>query len=128
MCIYCGKLYSRKYGLKIHIRTHTGFKPLKCKFCHRPFGDPSNLNKHVRLHLQNQTPTPHTNFYKCHFCAKVMIRKRDLQRHIEMRHFPEESQMRGGFSSDSVSNVSTTASTCSSTRDDEEEDAEIEAL
>lgn len=29
ICIYCGKLYSRKYGLKIHIRTHTGFKPLK---------------------------------------------------------------------------------------------------
>jgi len=45
LCIYCGKVYSRKYGLKIHIRTHTGFKPLKCKFCLRPFGDPSNLNK-----------------------------------------------------------------------------------
>lgn len=30
-CIYCGKLYSRKYGLKIHLRTHTGFRPLKCQ-------------------------------------------------------------------------------------------------
>lgn len=27
LCIYCGKLYSRKYGLKIHIRTHTGKIP-----------------------------------------------------------------------------------------------------
>lgn len=56
LCIYCGKCYSRKYGLKIHIRTHTGYKPLKCKYCLRPFGDPSNLNKHVRLHAEGDTP------------------------------------------------------------------------
>lgn len=56
VCLYCGKLYSRKYGLKIHIRTHTGYKPLRCKICHRPFGDPSNLNKHVRLHSDGTTP------------------------------------------------------------------------
>ena len=31
LCIYCGKLYSRKYGLKIHIRTHTG-KLCTCLF------------------------------------------------------------------------------------------------
>lgn len=56
VCLYCGKRYSRKYGLKIHIRTHTGYKPLKCKYCLRPFGDPSNLNKHVRLHAAGDTP------------------------------------------------------------------------
>ncbi|RXG55656.1 PR domain zinc finger protein 13 [Armadillidium vulgare] len=54
LCLYCGKVYSRKYGLKIHIRTHTGYKPLKCRICFRPFGDPSNLNKHVRLHAQGR--------------------------------------------------------------------------
>lgn len=26
VCVYCGKLYTRKYGLKIHLRTHTGHK------------------------------------------------------------------------------------------------------
>lgn len=50
LCLYCGKVYSRRYGLKIHIRTHTGYKPLRCRHCARRFGDPSNLNKHVRLH------------------------------------------------------------------------------
>ncbi|CAK1552432.1 unnamed protein product [Leptosia nina] len=50
ICVYCGKMYSRKYGLKIHIRTHTGYKPLRCRHCARAFADPSNLNKHVRLH------------------------------------------------------------------------------
>ncbi|VVC32056.1 Zinc finger C2H2-type [Cinara cedri] len=80
LCIYCGKVYSRKYGLKIHIRTHTGFKPLKCKYCYRPFGDPSNLNKHVRLHAEGETP------YKCECCGKILVRKRDLDRHMKSRH------------------------------------------
>lgn len=80
ICIYCGKLYSRKYGLKIHIRTHTGFKPLKCKYCLRPFGDPSNLNKHIRLHVQEKS------LYKCHVCNKILVRRRDLLRHMNIKH------------------------------------------
>ncbi|KAJ8665315.1 hypothetical protein QAD02_006977 [Eretmocerus hayati] len=79
-CIYCGKVYSRKYGLKIHIRTHTGYKPLKCKYCSRPFGDPSNLNKHMRLHAQAESP------YRCALCGKDLVRRRDLERHLRSRH------------------------------------------
>ncbi|XP_072402865.1 uncharacterized protein Prdm13 isoform X1 [Diabrotica undecimpunctata] len=83
ICLYCGKCYSRKYGLKIHIRTHTGYKPLKCKFCNRPFGDPSNLNKHVRLHAEGNTP------YRCELCGKILVRRRDLERHLKSRHMVE---------------------------------------
>ncbi|KAK0090237.1 hypothetical protein PV326_004197 [Microctonus aethiopoides] len=78
-CYFCKRIYTRKYGLKIHIRTHTGYKPLKCKFCSRPFGDPSNLNKHMRLH-KGDTP------YRCHLCDKILVRRRDLERHIKSRH------------------------------------------
>ncbi|KAH8365763.1 hypothetical protein KR093_004191 [Drosophila rubida] len=113
LCIYCGKVYSRKYGLKIHIRTHTGFKPLKCKFCLRPFGDPSNLNKHVRLHLQTQATDsgdvdinvdsdPEPGF-QCQLCHKSLARARDLQRHMETRH--------GGGNSTHATSSTATATT-----------------
>ncbi|XP_028048483.1 gastrula zinc finger protein XlCGF53.1 [Monomorium pharaonis] len=79
-CIFCQKIYSRKYGLRIHVRTHTGYKPLKCNYCQHRFGDPSNLNKHVRLHTTGDSP------YKCNMCDKVLVRRRDLERHVNSWH------------------------------------------
>ncbi|CAG5042535.1 unnamed protein product [Parnassius apollo] len=81
-CLYCGKLYSRKYGLKIHIRTHTGYKPLRCRHCLRAFGDPSNLNKHVRLHGAGAAGGVHS----CPRCGRTLARRRDLERHLRTAH------------------------------------------
>lgn len=89
VCLYCGKLYSRKYGLKIHIRTHTGYKPLRCRHCLRAFGDPSNLNKHVRLHAAAAGPAGAGDAggaHACPLCRKPLARRRDLHRHMRTHH------------------------------------------
>eukprot|EP00794_Sanderia_malayensis_P017940 gene17940-19731_t len=34
---------------------HTGYKPVRCKYCQKRFGDPSNMARYIRLHAVGDT-------------------------------------------------------------------------
>lgn len=54
ICHICENVYTRKYGLKIHLRTHNNNKPLECEVCKKTFRDPSNLVKHSKIHNKSE--------------------------------------------------------------------------
>ena len=83
LCNLCGKVYCRKYVLKIHQRVHSGEKPLICNFCGKSFSDPSNMKKHLKLHEPEQI------CFMCQFCGRQFARKRSLVSHFQTFHSAE---------------------------------------
>ncbi|XP_074654966.1 uncharacterized protein LOC141908711 isoform X2 [Tubulanus polymorphus] len=54
-CPTCGRRLTSSNGLQIHMRTHNGHKPYRCKFCKQLFTDRSNCKKHIyRQHCQDK--------------------------------------------------------------------------
>ncbi|XP_031422645.1 zinc finger protein 341 isoform X2 [Clupea harengus] len=49
-CDFCEKVFTKKFDLQQHIRSHTGEKPFQCIVCGRAFAQKSNVKKHMQTH------------------------------------------------------------------------------
>lgn len=83
ICPYCGKSFSRKAGLDLHIRIHQNDKPYQCEFCLKKFSDSSSLRSHRRIHTDERP-------YKCDQCEKKFKNSNNLKSHKISAHETEK--------------------------------------
>ena len=56
-CYHCSKVFTKKYNLTSHLRTHSNDRPYKCRLCDHGFARESDYIRHMSTHSEK--------LYKC---------------------------------------------------------------
>ena len=83
-CNICGAVVGEALALKEHMRTHTGEKPLTCKYCDMTFSHRGSRNKHQKRHEIRAGTYKET--FKCNYCSITLSNKNALKEHVSQAH------------------------------------------
>ena len=78
-CIECGKVFSQKGNLKIHLIYHGDERPFSCKTCEKAFKTLRDLDVHKRSHSD-------LKLFSCNICGKTFSQSANLWTHTNVYH------------------------------------------
>lgn len=87
VCVTCGKRFTAKSTLMMHIKSHKGVKEFACSDCSKTYTRATYLRAHKLVHLGQEKPKPFTCVYKD--CDRSFATKYSLVVHIAHSHTME---------------------------------------
>jgi len=103
-CEFCGRRFQIETVYKIHVRTHTGEKPYKCRFCDYKTAAHSSIYIHERIHPEsgkqpykryrkNRRLTEYTETHTtCTVCNKTFSNVKNCHNHMYFVHEKDPSK------------------------------------
>ncbi|KAL5013449.1 hypothetical protein ScPMuIL_007719 [Solemya velum] len=78
-CPKCGRIFTQKGNMKVHLYSHATDRKFICPFCHKTFKYPDQLNRHKLIHTME-------NKLECEYCEKSFCKPYELRKHIMVFH------------------------------------------
>lgn len=76
-CEFCGKHFTNRSNLVVHLRSHTGEKPYKCGLCPYACAQSSKLTRHMKTH-----GAPGKAAFHCYLCFMPFSVHATLEKHM----------------------------------------------